>query len=159
MCSLSPTQGRAVPEWDPGCLPHLALRTWWLLWAGLWGQEASSTWKDTAWHRKVEAQVLCSEVLQCTAQRETGYGEFIRSYEILHLHTLKQWWLTSWTWKTGLHSNSPKPPGFCQETKKKHEQPWNSPERLTPAPQALVPKASAPFPRGKWRPVLIPIWE
>lgn len=51
-------------------------------------------------------------------KEKQGVGILHRIMEVIHLHTPKQWWLTSWTWKTGLHSNSPKPPGFCQETRR-----------------------------------------
>lgn len=36
----------------------------------------------------------------------------------IYLHTLKRWSLMSWTWKTALHSNSPKLPEFWKERNK-----------------------------------------
>lgn len=39
-----------------------------------------STLKDTALHRKVEAEVLCSEVLQWQNPKRNGVWDFTRSY-------------------------------------------------------------------------------
>lgn len=77
----SPTQGRAVQEWDPRWPSRLALRTWYLQWAGLWGQGSLLVlWKTqlctAKWKQRFSALRSCNG----KAQRETGCGDFTRSY-------------------------------------------------------------------------------